>query len=106
MLILIYFCSVLFTKQVEREPINGQTDEEVRISSAKSRASLRNQFKNRLDETRHAIETRRTMSPVITVPQQKSVDDELIEDDDDDEDLPIPDDQKGMLPWRQKKINK
>lgn len=80
--------------QIEREPIKGNSDEEVRQSSAKSRASLRNQFKSRLDETRQAVEDRRTKSPVITVPAQKSIDDELIIDDDDD-DLPIPDDQKG-----------
>ncbi|WAR30176.1 hypothetical protein MAR_003744 [Mya arenaria] len=79
---------------VEKEPITGNTEEEVRISSAKSRASLRSQFKSRLDETRHAVETRKTHSPVITVPAQKSVDDELIIESDDEDDLPIPDDLK------------
>lgn len=79
--------------QIEREPVMGNTEEEVRQSSAKSRASLRNQFKSRLDETRQAVEDRRTKSPVIAVPTQKSVDDELIMEDDDD-DLPIPDDMK------------
>ncbi|XP_052786890.1 myosin-11-like isoform X3 [Mya arenaria] len=81
-------------KSVEKEPITGNTEEEVRISSAKSRASLRSQFKSRLDETRHAVETRKTHSPVITVPAQKSVDDELIIESDDEDDLPIPDDLK------------
>ena len=75
----------------------GHTEEEVRLSSAKSRASLRNQFKSRLDETRHAVESRRTMSPVVNVPTHKSIEDELIEDDDDEQqELPIPDDQKGI----------
>ncbi|KAL4216430.1 hypothetical protein ACF0H5_024155 [Mactra antiquata] len=82
--------------QLEREPVKGNSEEEVRQSSAKSRASLRNQFKSRLDETRHAVEERRTKSPVITVPAQKSIEDELIIDDDDD-DLPIPDDQKEFF---------
>lgn len=87
--------SVLYLfKPIEHEPIQGQTEDEVRLSSAKSRASLRNQFKSRLDETRMAAESRRTKSPVIRVPTQKSIDDELIDDDFDD-DLPIPDDLKG-----------
>ncbi|KAH3740918.1 hypothetical protein DPMN_047635, partial [Dreissena polymorpha] len=80
-------------KSLEREPISGNTEEEVRQSSAKSRASLRNQFKSRLDETKHAVESRRTKSPLITLPAQKSVDDELIIESD-DEDLPIPDELK------------
>ena len=61
------------------------------MNSAQSRASLRHQFKNRLEESRHAAEERRSKSPVISVPSQRSLDDQLIEDDD----FPIPDEIKG-----------
>jgi hypothetical protein len=40
-----------------------------------------------------AVEERRIKSPVIMIPAQKSIDDELIIEEDDD--LPIPDDMKG-----------
>ncbi|XP_053387320.1 uncharacterized protein LOC123542904 [Mercenaria mercenaria] len=85
--------------QIEHEPVSGNTEDEVRQSSAKSRASLRSQFKSRLDETRQAVEERRTKSPVIAVLAQKSIDDELIIEDDDD--LPIPDDLKEEVLYRE-----
>ncbi|XP_078329129.1 uncharacterized protein LOC111112655 isoform X1 [Crassostrea virginica] len=66
------------------------TEDELRMNSAQSRASLRHQFKNRLEESRHAAEERRSKSPVISVPSQRSLDDQLIEDDD----FPIPDEIK------------
>lgn len=66
------------------------TEDELRMTSAQSRASLRHQFKNRLEESRNAAEERRSKSPVISVPSQRSIDDQLIEDDD----FPIPDDIK------------
>nr|XP_034321471.1 golgin subfamily A member 4 isoform X27 [Crassostrea gigas] len=66
------------------------TEDELRMTSAQSRASLRYQFKNRLEESRNAAEERRSKSPVISVPSQRSIDDQLIEDDD----FPIPDDIK------------
>ncbi|XP_060555548.1 uncharacterized protein LOC132716319 isoform X1 [Ruditapes philippinarum] len=85
--------------QIEHEPVSGNTEDEVRQSSAKSRASLRSQFKSRLDETRQAVEDRRTKSPVISLPPHKSIDDELIIEDDDD--LPIPDDLKEEVFMRE-----
>ena len=68
------------------------------MSSAKSRASLRKEFKNRLEETRNVVEDRRAKSPAISIPSQKSLDDDqLIVDDEEEDDLPIPDDLKGFL---------
>uniref|UniRef100_K1R1G3 Dpy-19-like protein 3 n=1 Tax=Magallana gigas TaxID=29159 RepID=K1R1G3_MAGGI len=69
------------------------TEDELRMTSAQSRASLRYQFKNRLEESRNAAEERRSKSPVIYVPSQRSIDDQLIEDDD----FPIPDDIKARF---------
>ena len=66
--------------------------------SALSRASLRSQYKNRLEESRLAAEDRRSKSPHIAVPTKMSVDDELVLDDDNDEfdeDMALPDDLKG-----------
>ncbi|XP_052692640.1 uncharacterized protein LOC128170920 isoform X8 [Crassostrea angulata] len=78
--------------QTQTDPEFGTelTEDELRMTSAQSRASLRYQFKNRLEESRNAAEERRSKSPVISVPSQRSIDDQLIEDDD----FPIPDDIK------------
>ena len=93
-----YWSSSLFQAKIEHEPVSGKTEEEVRVSSAKSRASLRKEFKNRLEETRNVVEDRRAKSPAISIPSQKSLDDDqLIVDDEEEDDLPIPDDLKGLL---------
>lgn len=64
-----------------------------RESSAQSRASLRNQYKAKLEETRQAVEERRSKSPAISIPSQRSLEeDQLIEDDDD---IVLPDNLKG-----------
>nr|XP_022305371.1 uncharacterized protein LOC111112260 isoform X1 [Crassostrea virginica] len=76
--------------QTDPEFATELTEDELRMNSAQSRASLRHQFKNRLEESRHAAEERRSKSPVISVPSQRSLDDQLIEDDD----FPIPDEIK------------
>lgn len=78
--------------QTQTDPEFGTelTEDELRMTSAQSRASLRYQFKNRLEESRNAAEERRSKSPV---PSQRSIDDQLIEDDD----FPIPDDIKGIV---------
>ncbi|XP_052692633.1 uncharacterized protein LOC128170920 isoform X2 [Crassostrea angulata] len=80
--------------QTQTDPEFGTelTEDELRMTSAQSRASLRYQFKNRLEESRNAAEERRSKSPVISVPSQRSIDDQLIEDDD----FPIPDDIKEV----------
>ena len=52
--------------------------------SAESRASLRSQYKTKLEETKSAVEERRLKSPAISVPSQSSLDDELILDEDDE----------------------
>ena len=83
--------------KIEHEPVVGKTEDEIRVSSAKSRASLRNQFKTRLEETRTVVEDRRAKSPAISIPSQKSLEDDQLIIDDDDDDLPIPDDMKGLL---------
>lgn len=81
--------------QTQTDPEFGTelTEDELRMTSAQSRASLRYQFKYRLEESRNAAEERRSKSPVISVPSQRSIDDQLIEDDD----FPIPDDIKGIV---------
>ena len=87
------FIIVLNILQTQTDPefATELTEDELRMNSAQSRASLRHQFKNRLEESRHAAEERRSKSPVISVPSQRSLDDQLIEDDD----FPIPDEIKG-----------
>jgi len=58
-----------------------------------SRASLRNQYRNKLGEVRAAVEDRRAKSPAISIPSQRSLeDDQLIYEDDD---LPFTDEIKG-----------
>ena len=84
-----------FQSKIEHEPVTGKTEEEVRVSSAKSRASLRKEFKNRLEETRNIVEDRRANTPAISLPSQKSLDEDQLIVDDDDDDMPIPDDMKG-----------
>ena len=78
--------------------IDGDTEDELREASARSRASLRSHYKNQLEESRQAAEDRRSKTPVITLPSKLSVDDELVLDDDDDdfdEEMALPDDLKG-----------
>lgn len=83
--------------------IDGMTEEEIRSSSAQSRASLRNAYKAKLEESKSAAEDRRSKSPHINLPTQMTIDDELILDEDDDDDEEgeyigaLPDDLKGML---------
>lgn len=84
-----------FQSKIEHEPITGKTEDEIRVSSAKSRASLRKEFKTRLEETRSVVEDRRAKSPAISVPSQKSLDEDQLIIDEEDDDLPIPDDMKG-----------
>ncbi|XP_052059105.1 myosin heavy chain, striated muscle-like isoform X5 [Mytilus californianus] len=81
----------------QQQPQSVQTKpespESVRESSAISRASLRSQYKAKLEETRHAVEERRSKSPAISIPSQRSLEeDQLIEDEDDD--VALPDDFK------------
>ena len=79
--------------------IDGDTEDELREASARSRASLRTHYKNQLEETRQAAEDRRSKTPVITLPSKLSVDDELVLDEDEedefDEEMALPDDLKG-----------
>ncbi|KAL5020532.1 hypothetical protein ScPMuIL_003424 [Solemya velum] len=77
------------------EPNSGLGKEELQSSSAKSRASLRSQYRMRLEETRLAAEDRRSKSPVISVMSHKSMEEAAIflEDDEDDE-LPFTDEVK------------
>ncbi|CAC5411822.1 unnamed protein product [Mytilus coruscus] len=83
----------------QQQPQSVQTKpespESVRESSAISRASLRSQYKAKLEETRHAVEERRSKSPAISIPSQRSLEeDQLIEDEDDD--VALPDDFKAV----------
>ncbi|GFR67892.1 Dpy-19-like protein 3, partial [Elysia marginata] len=89
---------------LEGGKVEGLTEEEIRASSAHSRASLREQYKAKLEEAKTAAEDRRSKSPAINLPTHLTVDDELILDDDEDEEgddyfleegeMPIPDDLK------------
>ncbi|XP_063437056.1 golgin subfamily A member 4-like isoform X7 [Mytilus trossulus] len=81
----------------EQQPQSVQTKpespESVRESSALSRASLRSQYKAKLEETRQAVEERRSNTPAISIPSPRSLEeDQLIEDEDDD--VALPDDFK------------
>ncbi|XP_061170471.1 myosin-10-like isoform X3 [Saccostrea echinata] len=82
-------------EQTQTDPELGAelTEDEIRLSSSQSRASLRNQFRNRLEESRLAAEERRSKSPAISVPSQRSIEDQLVEDDD----FPIPDEIKEEI---------
>jgi hypothetical protein len=67
--------------------------------SAKSRASLRSQYKTKLEETRLAVEERRSKSPAISIPSQRSLEeDQLIEDDDD---VALPDGELSPFQFKQ-----
>ncbi|KAL3884703.1 hypothetical protein ACJMK2_024815 [Sinanodonta woodiana] len=79
--------------KTQAEPIS-ELEEEQHTRSAKSRASLRNQYKNKLDETRGAIEERRAKSPAISIPSQKSLDDDQLILEEEEEDIPVADDIK------------
>ncbi|XP_041355859.1 GRIP and coiled-coil domain-containing protein 2-like isoform X3 [Gigantopelta aegis] len=73
----------------DSETVDGErkvdmTELEMRQMSAKSRASLRSQYKNKLEETKSAVEERRLKSPAISVPSQCSLTDELILDEEDE----------------------
>ncbi|XP_055872549.1 uncharacterized protein LOC106066201 isoform X3 [Biomphalaria glabrata] len=72
------------TTSVEGVKVEGTTEEEIRASSAQSRASLRQQFKTKLGEAKQAAEDRRSKSPAIQLPTQLTIDDELILEDDDE----------------------
>ena len=74
--------------------IGGKTQEEIRESSSMSRASLRNQYRNKLEEVRAAVEDRRAKSPAVSIPSQRSLDDDQLIDEDDDM---MTDDVKGKL---------
>ncbi|VDI50831.1 Hypothetical predicted protein [Mytilus galloprovincialis] len=81
----------------QQQPQSVQTKpespESVRESSALSRASLRSQYKAKLEETRHAVEERRSNTPAISIPSPRSLEeDQLVEDEDDD--VALPDDFK------------
>lgn len=84
--------SNILQTQTDPELSTEFTEDDMRLNSSHSRASLRNQFRNRLEESRHAAEERRSKSPAISVPSQRSIDDQLVEDDD----FPIPDEIKGQ----------
>ena len=89
-------------RQTQTSPIpqpptpKPESPETERESSAKSRASLRSQYKTKLEETRLAVEERRSKSPAISIPSQRSLEeDQLIEDDDD---VALPDEMKSREP--------
>ncbi|XP_033725875.1 myosin-6-like isoform X4 [Pecten maximus] len=65
-----------------------KTEEEIRACSALSRASLRKEYRNKLGEVRAAVEDRRTKSPAISIPSQRSLEDDQLIDEDDDDDIP------------------
>ncbi|KAL8591259.1 hypothetical protein ACOMHN_017583 [Nucella lapillus] len=81
--------------------VSEVVDDDLREESARSRASLRSDYKKRLVESRQAAEDRRAKSPHIQLPANLSVDDELVVDDDDDDefddDMALPDDVKEEL---------
>ncbi|XP_071141114.1 myosin-10-like [Mytilus edulis] len=94
---------VNFSRQTQTSPppqqqpqsvqTKAESPESVRESSALSRASLRSQYKAKLEETRHAVEERRSNTPAISIPSPRSLEeDQLIEDEDDD--VALPDDFK------------
>lgn len=86
--------------------LSGETEEGLREASARSRASLRNQFRTQLSESRQAAEDRRSRTPQITLPTKLSVDDELVVEDDDDDDfdeMALPDDLKEELEEQRRK---
>ncbi|XP_076439302.1 uncharacterized protein LOC143278152 isoform X3 [Babylonia areolata] len=66
--------------------VSGDVEDDLREASARSRASLRSDYKRRLEESRQAADERRARSPLIKLPANLSVDDELVLDDDDDDD--------------------
>ena len=73
--------------QTQTDPeITGEqslTEEDVRTMTSHSRASLRSQYRLKLEENRAAIEDRRAKSPAISVPSQRSLEeDQLIDEDD------------------------
>ncbi|XP_059162688.1 uncharacterized protein LOC131946064 isoform X2 [Physella acuta] len=71
---------------VEVSKVDGTTEEEIRASSAQSRASLRHQYKVKLGEAKLAAEDRRSKSPAIQLTTQITIDDDLIlEEEEDDE---------------------
>lgn len=78
-------------------PVAGLTDEEGRVPSAKSRASLRSQYRNKLEEARSAAEDRRSKSPAISVPSVRSLEEDQLVEEEDDEDIPVTDEFKGNL---------
>ncbi|CAG2255504.1 unnamed protein product [Mytilus edulis] len=88
--------SPLPQQQPQSVQTKPESPESVRESSALSRASLRSQYKAKLEETRHAVEERRSNTPAISIPSPRSLEeDQLIEDEDDD--VALPDDFKGEL---------
>ncbi|XP_021373671.1 microtubule-associated protein futsch-like isoform X2 [Mizuhopecten yessoensis] len=69
----------------------SKTEDEIRATSALSRASLRKEYRNKLGEVRAAVEDRRTKSPAISIPSQRSLEDDQLIDEDDDDDIPYND---------------
>ncbi|XP_060075166.1 uncharacterized protein LOC132554861 [Ylistrum balloti] len=68
-----------------------KTEEEIRATSALSRASLRKEYRNKLGEVRAAVEDRRTKSPAISIPSQRSLEEDQLIDEDDDDEIPYND---------------
>ncbi|KAK7096389.1 hypothetical protein V1264_005690 [Littorina saxatilis] len=84
--------------------MEGDTEEDLRDASARSRASLRSHYKNRLGESRQAAEDRRSNTPQISLPSKMSVDEELVLDDDDDfDEMALPNDLKDELDEEKRK---
>ncbi|XP_067653461.1 putative leucine-rich repeat-containing protein DDB_G0290503 [Haliotis asinina] len=73
--------------------VEGNTEEDIRASSARSRASLRNHFRQKLVETKKVVDERRTKSPGMVLPTPRSMEEDTLQVDDDD-DVALPDDVK------------
>ncbi|KAJ8311754.1 hypothetical protein KUTeg_011109 [Tegillarca granosa] len=88
----------------ETMPVAGVNDEEGRVPSAKSRASLRSQYRNKLEEARSAAEDRRSKSPAISVPSVRSLEEDQLVEEEDDEDIPVTDEFKVDIKEKEKEI--
>ncbi|XP_071098823.1 putative leucine-rich repeat-containing protein DDB_G0290503 [Haliotis cracherodii] len=73
--------------------VDVTAEENIRASSARSRASLRNQFRQKLVETKKVVDERRTKSPGMMLPTPRSMEEDTLHLDDED-DVTLPDDLK------------
>ncbi|XP_048251263.1 myosin-9-like isoform X5 [Haliotis rufescens] len=73
--------------------VDVTAEEDIRASSARSRASLRNQFRQKLVETKKVVDERRTKSPGMVLPTPRSMEEDTLHLDDED-DVTLPDDLK------------